>query len=294
MTALDVRPTTGAELRALRRRRLVRRFFRRKLAVIGLVAASLTMAVAVFAPLLAPYDPSAVDFANVFDAPSASHWLGTDELGRDVLSRIIFGSRAAMQVGVGAVALGFLCAVPIGLVSGYVRGWVDAVIMRIVDALLAFPFVILTIGFAAIFGPSLFLATVAIGISLVPGLIRIVRGETLALREEEYVAAAVANGAGTGTIMFRHLLPNMRNTLIVQATVLIPLSIIIESVVSFLGLGVQPPTPSWGVMLSRAQTELGTAAHLSVAPGVAILIATLAFNLLGDGLRDVLDPKDRD
>jgi peptide/nickel transport system permease protein len=182
-------------------------------------------------------------------------------------------------------------AVPIGLVAGYYRGWVDTVIARLTDVLLAFPFLILAVGLAAIFGPSLLNATLALGIAAVPPLVRIARGEALALREEDYVRAAVANGAGDAVIIGRHILPNMASTLLVQATVTIPAAIIGEAVLSFLGLGVQPPTPSWGVMLNSAQPWLSEAPSLAVYPGLAIVIAALAFNLLGDGLRDVLDPK---
>jgi peptide/nickel transport system permease protein len=182
-------------------------------------------------------------------------------------------------------------AVPIGLVAGYYRGWVDTVIARVTDVLLAFPFIILAVGLAAILGPSLTNATIAIGISAVPALIRVARGETLALREEDFVPAAVANGANDLTIIFRHILPNMTSTLIVQATLTIPAAIVGEAVLSFLGLGVQPPTPSWGTMLQDAQSYLAQAPRLAVYPGLAIVFAALAFNVLGDGLRDILDPR---
>jgi len=196
-----------------------------------------------------------------------------------------------MQAGFFATMLALLVAVPIGLVAGYYRGWVDTVVARVTDVLLAFPFLILAVGLAAILGPSLLNATLALGIAAVPGLIRIARGETLALREEDYVPAAITNGAGDGTIIFRHILPNMTSTLIVQATVTIPAAIVGEAVLSFLGLGVQPPTPSWGTMLQDAQSYLSQAPRLAVFPGLAIVIAALAFNVLGDGLRDILDPR---
>jgi len=196
-----------------------------------------------------------------------------------------------MEAGVLSTLLALTIAVPIGLVAGYYRGWIDPVIARITDVLLAFPFLILAVGLAAILGASLRNAILALGIGAVPGLIRIARGEALALREEDYVRAAIANGARDTTILFRHILPNMASTLIVQATVTIPLAIIGEAVLSFLGLGVQPPATSWGVQLSAAQDYLTEAPRLAVYPGVAIVIASLAFNLLGDGLRDVLDPR---
>ncbi len=196
-----------------------------------------------------------------------------------------------MQAGFFATVLAMAIAVPIGMIAGYYRGWVDTVIARITDVLLAFPFIILAVGLAAILGASLLNATLALGIAAVPALIRIARGEALALREEDFVPAAIANGANDATIIFRHILPNMTNTLLVQATVTIPGAIIGEAVLSFLGLGVQPPTPSWGVMLQDAQSYLTQAPRLAVYPGLAIVVAALAFNVLGDGLRDIFDPR---
>jgi peptide/nickel transport system permease protein len=276
-----------------RRRRLRRkRFLRRPLAVAGLIVAMLFILAAIFAPLVAPYSPSATDFNATLAPPFTSgHLLGTDELGRDELSRLIWGSRASIQAGFFATVLAMMIAVPIGLVAGYYRGWVDTVIARVTDVLLAFPFIILAVGLAAILGPSLTNATIAIGISAVPALIRVARGETLALREEDFVPAAVANGANDLTVIFRHILPNMTSTLIVQATLTIPAAIVGEAVLSFLGLGVQPPTPSWGTMLQDAQSYLAQAPRLAVYPGLAIVFAALAFNVLGDGLRDILDPR---
>jgi peptide/nickel transport system permease protein len=282
---------TLASPRLARRARIRRRFLRRPMAVCGLVLATAFTLMAIFAPLLAPYEPGATDFNALLAGPTADHLLGTDDLGRDTLSRIIFGARASMQVGVLATVLALLVAVPLGLVAGYYRGWWDPVIMRITDVLLAFPFLVLAIGLAAIFGPSLTNATIALGLAAIPGLVRITRGETLALREEDYVRAAVANGAGDAVILRRHILPNLTSTLLVQATVTVPMAIIGEALLSFLGLGVQPPIPSWGTMLSSAQPLLAQAPLLAVFPGVAIALATLSFNLLGDGLRDVLDPR---
>jgi len=277
--------------RARRRRLLRKRFLRRPMAVAGLVVVLFFIVVAIFAPLIAPYDPSATDFNALLAHSSSQHLLGTDELGRDELSRLIWGARASIQAGVFATVLAMIVAVPIGLIAGYYRGWVDTVIARLTDVLLAFPFLILAVGLAAILGPSLLNATIALGVAAMPGLIRVARGETLALREEDFVPAAVANGANDLTIIFRHILPNMTNTLIVQATLTIPAAIIGEAVLSFLGLGVQPPTPSWGTMLQDAQSYLSQAPRLAVYPGLAIVLAALAFNVLGDGLRDVFDPR---
>jgi peptide/nickel transport system permease protein len=277
--------------RARRRRLLVRRFLRRPLAVGGLVVAAAFVLAAIFAPWVAPYRYSTTNFNLVLAHPSWEHLLGTDELGRDVLSRVIWGARASIQAGVLATMLAMALAVPIGLVAGYYRGWIDPVISRLTDVLLAFPYLILAVGIGAILGPSLLNATLAIGIGAAPQLIRVARGETLALREEDYVRAAVANGASDAVILGRHIVPNMLSTLLVQATVTIPTAIIGEATLSFLGLGVQPPTPSWGVMLSDAQSYLTQAPRLAVYPGLAIFLCSLSFNLLGDGLRDALDPR---
>jgi peptide/nickel transport system permease protein len=287
MSAIDVAVTP----RARSRRRALRRLGRRPLAVAGLCVATLFVLMAIFAPLIAPYDPAATNFSAVLQPPSSAHIMGTDDLGRDVFSRVVFGARASLEAGVLATLLAMVIGVPIGLVAGYFRGWWDPVISRFTDVVLAFPFLIIAVGMAAIFGPSLRNVVVALGVAAVPWVVRVTRGETLALREQEFVRAAIANGAGDGTILGRHLLPNMAGTLLVQATVWIPQAIIGEAVLSFLGLGVQPPTPSWGSMLSAAQPFIGIDAWLAVWPGLAIFLATLSFNLLGDGLRDILDPR---
>lgn len=263
------------------------------MAVAGLLVVLAFVATAIFAPLIAPHDPSAQDYNAIFAHSSSKHLLGTDEFGRDTFSRIVWGARASMQAGFFATMLALVIAVPIGMIAGYYRGWIDTVVARLTDVLLAFPFLILAVGLAAILGPSLLNATLALGIGAVPGLIRIARGETLALREEDYVPAAIANGANDLTILTRHILPNMTNTLIVQATVTIPAAIVGEAVLSFLGLGVQLPTASWGTMLQDAQSYLTQAPRMAVYPGLAIVLAALAFNVLGDGLRDALDPRTR-
>jgi peptide/nickel transport system permease protein len=272
--------------RSLRERRWTAVTLNTGIAIVGVAALA-----AILAPLVAPYSASDTDFNALLAHPSAKHLLGTDELGRDILSRTIWGARASIQAGVLATGLAMAIGVPIGLVAGYYRGWIDPVISRLTDVVLAFPFLILAVGLAAILGPSLLNATIALGVGAAPVLVRVARGETLALREEDYVRAAIANGASDGTILFRHIVPNMASTLLVQATVTIPAAIIGEAVLSFLGLGVQPPTPSWGVMLAAAQPYLSEAPRLAVYPGLAIFICSLSFNLLGDGLRDVLDPR---
>ena len=277
--------------RARRRRLLRRRFLRRPLAVVGLVVSTLFILTAILAPWLAPYSAGTSDFTATLGHSSGKHLLGTDELGRDVLSRIIWGARASIEAGVLATMLAMAIAVPLGVIAGYYRGFVDTVIARMTDVLLAFPFLIVAVGLAAILGPSLTNATIALGVGAAPGLIRVARGEALALREEDYVRAAIANGASDRVVLFRHLVPNMTSTLIVQGTVTIPAAIIGEATLSFLGLGVQPPTPSWGVMLADAQSYLAQAPRLALYPGLAIFLCSLSFNLLGDGLRDALDPR---
>ena len=285
--------TAGIEVspRARRRRLLRKRFFRRPLAVTGLLIALAFVLMAALAPWLAPHDPAAIDVNALLAPPSREHLLGTDAIGRDLLSRIIFGARASILAGVFATLLAMAIAVPIGVAAGYFRGWLDPIVARVTDVLLAFPFLILAVGLAAILGPSLLNATIALGVGAAPGLIRVSRGEALSLREEDYVRAAIANGASDAAIIRKHVLPNMMNTLIVQATVTIPAAIIGEAVLSFLGLGVQPPTPSWGVLLSDAQSYASQAPRLAIFPGLAIFFCSLSFNLLGDGLRDVLDPR---
>ncbi|NIY67759.1 glutathione ABC transporter permease GsiD [Streptomyces malaysiensis] len=267
------------------------RLTRNKLALTGAVAAAVLVLIAVFAPLIAPYDPARPDFAAALQEPGSAHWLGTDDLGRDQLSRVVYGVRASLQIGLLAVALAFAAGVPLGLIAGYYGRFADSVVSRLTDTLLAFPFLVLAVGLATILGPSLLNATIAVGVSQIPAVIRITRAETLRLKHLDYVAAAVANGGGDGTVLFRHILPGALSALTVQATVGIPTAIIGEALLSFLGLGVQPPSPSLGVMLSSAQAYIAAAPWMAVFPGLAIIAATLAFNLLGDGLRDILDPQ---
>lgn len=272
--------------------RLRRRFFRRPMAVLGLVLVALFLLLALFGPLLTP-NPLTQNLLSTFAGPSGQHLLGTDDLGRDELARLASGARVSLLAGVLSTAIALVVGVPIGLASGYFRGWLDAVVMRLNDTVLAFPFLIFAVGFAAIFGASLRTVVIALSIGLLPSIVRIARGEALVLREQDFVGGAVADGARPGTIMFRYLLPNSMNAFIVQATVAIPTGIVGEAALSFLGLGVQPPTASWGLMLTSAQQFLAQAPQLAVYPGALIAIATLGFNLLGDGLRDVLDPKER-
>jgi ABC-type dipeptide/oligopeptide/nickel transport system permease subunit len=247
---------------------------------------------AIAAPWIAPDDPLRTDWSAIRKGPSAAHLFGTDDLGRDVLSRVIYGTRISMQAGVFSILLAMVIGVPAGLVAGFYRGVFDQLIMRLTDAWLSFPFLILAIGLVTILGPSLINATVAIGVGATPTYIRLTRGLVLSTREEDFVHGARALGAGDLRVMARHILPNIGSALLVQATVSIPGAIIAEAILSFLGLGVQPPRPSWGTMLNAAQQFLETAPWMAWWPGLAIFSLALSFNLAGDGLRDWLDPKD--
>ncbi|MEU8396494.1 ABC transporter permease [Nonomuraea sp. NPDC048892] len=272
------------------RTRLWRRFRRRPMPMAGLVLVVAFVLLALVGPLVTG-DPAAQDYMATLAPPSGAHPMGTDDLGRDALARIAHGAQVSLQAGVLSTLLAMIIGIPIGLVAGFYRRWLDPIVMRLVDVTLAFPFLVFAVGLAAIIGPSLKGVVLALGFAQLPAVIRITRGEVLAVREMDYVAAAIADGAGDGHIIFRYVLPNCASPLIVQATVAIPAAIIGESTLSFLGLGVQPPTPSWGVMLTTAQQYLSDAPWLAIWPGLMIALATLGFNLLGDGLRDVLDPR---
>jgi peptide/nickel transport system permease protein len=244
------------------------------------------------APLIIRTDPDQADWKAVRKGPTWAHPFGTDDLGRDTLARVVWGTRISMQAGVFSILFAMALGVPLGLVAGFYRGPLDQALMRLTDAWLAFPFLILAIGLVTILGPSLTNATLAIGLGATPTYIRLTRGLVLSTKEEDYVQGARALGAGDARVMGRHILPNITSALLVQATVQIPTAIIAEAVLSFLGLGVQPPTPSWGTMLNAAQQFLESAPWMAVWPGLAIFVLALSFNLAGDGLRDVLDPRD--
>ena len=265
---------------------------RRPAALVGALVVLLFVIMAVGAPWLAPSDPVRTDWSKIRKAPSWAHPFGTDDLGRDGLSRVVWGARISMQAGVFSILLAMLVGVPIGLCAGYYRGALDQVIMRLTDAWLAFPFLILAIGLVTILGPSLTNATLAIGLGATPTYIRLTRGLVLSISQEDYVNGARALGAGDRRVMARHILPNIVSAILVQATVAVPTAIIAEAVLSFLGLGVQPPAPSWGTMLNAAQQFLEQAPWMAYWPGLAIFLLALSFNLAGDGLRDVLDPRE--
>ena len=279
-------------LRAAGLQRGWRRVRRRPPALAGAVVILCFLALAMAAPWLAIANPLKTDWSQIRKPPSWAHPFGTDDLGRDTFSRVVWGTRVSMQAGVFAVLLAILIGVPVGLVAGYYRGKIDQLIMRLTDAWLSFPFLILAIGLVTILGPSLVNATVAIGLGATPTYIRLTRGLVLSTQEEDFVHGARALGAGDVRVMSRHILPNIWSALVVQATVSIPAAIIAEAILSFLGLGVQPPTPSWGTMLNAAQQFLETAPWMAWWPGLAIFLLALSFNLAGDGLRDLLDPRD--
>jgi peptide/nickel transport system permease protein len=249
------------------------------------------IAIALLAPWVSPYDPLATDWMAVRKAPSAAHWFGTDEVGRDVLSRVIWGARASLLAGVISVAIALALGIPIGMLAGYAGGWTDTIIGRVVDAMLACPFLILAIALAAFLGPSLSNAMIAIGITATPIFVRLTRGQVLTVKVEDYVEAARAIGNRETRIALRHVLPNVVPPLLVQASLAIAAAIIAEASLSFLGLGQQPPAPSWGSMLNTAQRFLTQAPWMAIWPGLAIFFVVLAFNLLGDGLRDAFDPR---
>ena len=273
--------------------RAVQRLLHRKGAVFGLAVIALLVAVAVLAPLIAPYEPDQQTWSAVRKAPSALHWFGTDDVGRDVFTRVIYGARTSLLAGVVAVAFAFLIGVPIGLIAGYLGGFVDALLSRINDAMLACPFLILAIALAAFLGPSLRNAMIAIAVTTAPIFMRLTRGQTMAVKVEDYIEAARAVGNPNWRIALRHILPNILPALLVQATLSIATAIIAEATLSFRGLGQQPPAPSWGSMLNAAQRFLVNAPWMAIWPGLAIFMAVISFNLVGDGLRDALDPRSR-
>src|SRR6516165_4399345 len=273
--------------------RAVRRLLHRKGAVFGLAVIALLVALAVLAPLIAPYEPDQQTWSAVRKAPSALHWFGTDDVGRDVFTRVIYGARASLLAGVISVAIALLVGVPVGLISGYLGGFIDALFSRITDALLACPFLILAIALAAFLGPSLGNAMIAIGITTTPIFVRLTRGQVMAVKVEDYVEAARTVGNPHWRIALVHILPNILPALLVQTTLSIAAAIIAEAALSFLGLGQQPPAPSWGSMLNAAQRFLVNAPWMAIWPGIAIFLTVLSFNLVGDGLRDALDPRRR-
>lgn len=261
---------------------------------VGLIGATLVLAfvaAGLSAPLLTPFDPLAPDFAAVLEPPSWSHPFGTDDLGRDILARVLFGGRVSLQAGLLTVAFGLAVGVPLGLAAGFFGGRVDDLVMRGVEVILSFPTLVLALGITAVLGPRLVHALLAIGIVFVPHFARLVRGQVLSVKENDYVSAARALGASDPRLMARHVLPNCLGPVLVQSTFSVALGILIEAALSFLGLGTQPPTPSWGIMLATGRAYLEQAPWLGAFPGLAVFLTVLGFNMLGDGIRDAMDPR---
>ena len=267
------------------------RFRRNRLALVGLVLVAVLALSALLAPWVAPYDPARQSLIEKRARPGGKCILGADEFGRDILSRVIYGSRVALLVGVLSAAIAVVGGLGLGMIAGFSGGWLDSLMMRAIEILLAFPYLLLALAIVAALGPGSLNTTIAVGIWGVPAVTRIVRGSVLALRETEYVGAARALGAPALALLRRHILPNIVPSLIVYATLFMANAILLEAALSFLGLGVQPPTASWGLMVSTGRDVLLVAPHVATVPGLAIMLAVLAFNLVGDGLRDALDPR---
>lgn len=279
------------EITPVRRGTLWRRFRKSPSAMLGLTIVVLFMGAGLLAPWIAPHDPLRPDFGRAREGPSWDSPLGRDELGRDILSRIIYGARISLWIGFIAVAIGVVCGVPLGAISGYYGGRIDILMQRLVDIMLAFPGLLLAIVLISILGVGLSNVMVAIGVASIPTYVRLVRGSVLALREMDYIAAAKAIGMSDSRIIFRHILPNCLAPIIVQSTLQIATAILFAAGLGFLGLGAKPPMPEWGVMLSTGRDYLRDWPHIATFPGLAIMLSVLGFNLLGDGLRDVLDPR---
>ncbi len=267
------------------------RFTRNRIAVAGLIIVLLLVLMALFAPVLAPQDPAIQTLADKRMPPGTTYWLGADEFGRDILSRVIFGARVALFVALVAVALALVMGVAIGLVAGFVGGWVDTVLMRLVDVMLSFPYLLLAIAIVATLGTGVQNTTLAVGIWATPSFARITRGQVLNIKGRDYITAAEAVGVSGLRMVWHHILPNAIPPVIVFATLYMANAILLEAALSFLGLGIQPPQPSWGLMVASGRDFLRVAPHVATIPGVAIMLAVLGFNLLGDGLRDALDPR---
>ena len=290
-TIADTLPSAAKVPRTALRAHPFRRLLRRRGAAIGMTAIAFFVALALLAPILSPYDPLATSWTAIRKAPTAAHWFGTDEIGRDVLARVVWGARASLLAGVVSVMISMSIGVPVGLLAGYAGGKIDMLISRLTDAVLACPFLILAIALAAFLGPSLTNAMIAIGVSATPIFVRLTRAQTMAIKAEDFVLAARAIGNPPWRVAVRHVLPNVVPALIVQATLAIAAAVIAEASLSFLGLGQQPPAPSWGSMLNTAKNYLENAPWMAVWPGVSIFVLVLSFNLVGDGLRDALDPR---
>lgn len=284
----------GDSMKTSRGRSVWRRIVGHRLAMLGLCIVVLFIALAVLAPWISPYNPTASSFAKRLQPPSGEHWLGNDELGRDLLSRLLHGSRISLRIGIISIGIGIAVGVPLGLVSGYYGRWIDLIIQRFIDVMLAFPGILLAIVLVSALGVGLENVMIAVGIVSIPTYARIVRGSALSLKETEFVQAAKAAGAGDFVIIFRHVLPNCIAPVIVQSSLQVGSAILWAAGLGFLGLGAQPPQPEWGTILSRGRQYLLVAPHITTFTGLSIMLVVLGFNLLGDGLRDALDPRLKD
>ncbi len=286
-------PETVASTRQMRWGTFLRNLVKNKLAIVGAAIIFFFFVIAFLAPYIAPHSPSATDLMNRFQPPSAENWFGTDHNGRDIFSRILHGASLTLYIGLLSVSIGAVFGILMGVVSGYYGRWVDTVIMRVVDVLLAFPGILLALAIVSALGPSLHNVIIALSVYNVPVFARIVRASTLEVRKLEYVEAIRALGASDAKIVCQHILPNIVSPIIVKATLQIAVSILSAAGLSFLGLGAQPPAPEWGAMLSDGRDYMWDSPHITIFPGIAIVLVVLGFNLLGDGLRDALDPRNK-
>ena len=272
-------------------RRIIRVMFSRWVVILGAVIIAIFLFLSIFGPLIAPYDPNKNDLENTLQSPSSEHLLGTDNLGRDIFSRIIYGARISLMVGIVALAISAIIGMSLGLVAGFSNRWINNIIMRAIDAVMALPPLVLMLAIAAVLGGGLLNVMIAIGIGMIPTYCRLMCGQILTLKENDYVTAANVSGASAVRIMLRHLLPNAFPPLLVLITLQIGTAILMEASLSFIGIGIEPPTASWGAMVSTGYRYLLTNPVFALSPGIAILLVVLAFNLVGDGLRDALDPR---
>jgi len=290
-TTINTIVQPGETKRVTEFQRFRRVFFGRAVVIFGFVIILILFFTAIFAPLLAPYDPYEIDMANALQTPGITHWLGTDEIGRDVLSRLIYGTRTSLMVGVVAVGVAVAIGVTLGLISGYFGRWLDSIIMRFIDALMSIPGMVLALVFAAILGGGLINIMIAVGISMMPTYCRLMRGQVLSIKSFDFILAAHSLGSSDSRIMLRHIAPNCLPPLIVLVTLQLGMAILIEAGLSFIGVGISPPEAAWGSMVNSGYSFLDMNPVLSFAPGLSIMLVVLAFNLVGDGLRDALDPR---
>ncbi|TYS64486.1 ABC transporter permease [Sutcliffiella horikoshii] len=286
-------PVKVESAKSLRWKTFYKRMAKNKAAMAGVIIILAVVILGALAPVLATHEPNTTNVMDKLQGPSSEHYLGTDELGRDIFSRLLYGTKISLGIGFVSTILGAIAGVTLGIVAGYYGRWVDSLIMRICDVLLAFPGILLALAIVSVLGASTRNVIIAVAFYAVPSFARIVRGSTLSVKKLEYVDAIKAMGAKDGRIIFRHILPNIMSPIIVQATLYIASAIITASALSFLGMGTKPPTPEWGAMLSQGRAYLTQAPHITLFPGLVILLVVIGFNMMGDGLRDALDPKSR-